>query len=154
MAVRMWMATWLALMGTRKCPTGMEEADEEAWTDPVDTRLTHSRTRSRAMRNARPGVLGAFGQTCEVCVGTLDRMLEGTKRTDRNQVEKAIDAYCDTAQDKEAKLCYSLSVIKKDVSQVVSMGLPTPKICEVCIERSACATNEGTNGVPMWMGCA
>lgn len=81
--------------------------------------------------HACAGIVGAIGQPCEVCVNTLDRMLEGTKRSDRNQVETAIDTFCETAQDKEAKLCYSLTVIKKDVSQVVAMGLPTPKICEV-----------------------
>ena len=87
--------------------------------------------------HACAGLVGVLGRPCEVCVNTLDRMLDGTKRSDRNQVETAIDTFCETAQDKEAKLCYSLTVIKKDVSQVVAMGLPTEKICEVSNQTGA-----------------
>lgn len=84
-------------------------------------------------------------------MNTLDRMLDGTKRSDRNQVETAIDTFCETAHDKEAKLCYSLTVIKKDVSQVVAMGLPTQKICEVRNEKGT-VQGSGPANVPTICG--
>lgn len=73
--------------------------------------------------------------TCEVCLNVLEKVLQDVSYQDRVQVERSIDTFCQTAGGKDAKLCYSLSVIKKDVSQVISLGLPLDKVCEVSYTR-------------------
>lgn len=55
--------------------------------------------------------------------------------------EAAIDEYCGTvdgwdgqkskvADDKEKKLCYAFSPIKKEVARPAAMGMPSKKVCE------------------------
>ena len=85
----------------------------------------------------------AFADECEVCVKVVDDILaekHGKKSPPKmEQVEKWIDEYCGTVEgwggkkgkkgkgEKEEKLCYSISPIKRELARPVSLGMPPLK---------------------------
>jgi|UniRef100_A0A7S3BB24 hypothetical protein len=81
---------------------------------------------------------------CEVCVAVVDKIRESMPKKERSKMEfweEAIDGYCGTvdgwgsskamaADDKEKKLCYAFTPIKKEVARPAAMGMPSLKVCQ------------------------
>ncbi|CAE7920998.1 Manf [Symbiodinium sp. KB8] len=76
---------------------------------------------------------------CEVCKKVLGEVKENLDNTkDPKAIEAAIDDYCHSKKlhDKEKKLCYYLTPIKREVSGPMKFGVPTEKICQKLKKKS------------------
>ena len=69
-------------------------------------------------------------------LGEVKENLDNTK--DPKAIEAAIDDYCHSKKlhDKEKKLCYYLTPIKREVSGPMKFGVPTEKICQKLKKKS------------------
>lgn len=90
----------------------------------------------------------AAAAECEVCVKVVDDIMEARKEAGKKgtpkmeEFEKLVDNYCGTVDgwggksgkkdigEKEKKLCYSVSPIKRELARPVSLGLPALKACQ------------------------
>lgn len=78
---------------------------------------------------------------CEVCRDSLSKVLETLQKGEKDLVktETALDKWCEAKgrNDKEKKLCYYVTPIKRDVSQPFKNGVPVDTICQRLRKKSA-----------------